>query len=302
MRDGRRAAARRPDGRGLTRAARDDLVEARLASPRSSRATGSLPIDAARRRSAGIRAHRRRRSRGARARRGLGRRRSPPTAGARSTRVDARPGDPRPRRDLHGRAQLPAPASRPDAAPERPLVYGKAAASVAADGATLAWDRSLTDERRRRVRARRRHRRDGVDVAPTMRWPRLRLHVHRRRLVARRVARRRPVAARQVDARVLPGRAVDRHRRRARPGRPRASAARSTASRSRTAARRDALRRSPRSSRTSAATSRSGRATSSRPGRRPASPAPPGPDRHLRPGDVVTCWIEGIGELTTTIA
>jgi 2-keto-4-pentenoate hydratase/2-oxohepta-3-ene-1,7-dioic acid hydratase in catechol pathway len=29
---------------------------------------------------------------------------------------------------------------------------------------------------------------------------------------------------------------------------------------------------------------------------------PPGPDRHLQPGDVVTCWIEGIGELTNTIA
>jgi 2-keto-4-pentenoate hydratase/2-oxohepta-3-ene-1,7-dioic acid hydratase in catechol pathway len=29
---------------------------------------------------------------------------------------------------------------------------------------------------------------------------------------------------------------------------------------------------------------------------------PPGPDRRLRPGDVVTCWIEGIGELTTPIA
>ena len=28
---------------------------------------------------------------------------------------------------------------------------------------------------------------------------------------------------------------------------------------------------------------------------------PPGPDRHLEPGDLVTCWIEGIGELTTTI-
>jgi 2-keto-4-pentenoate hydratase/2-oxohepta-3-ene-1,7-dioic acid hydratase in catechol pathway len=27
----------------------------------------------------------------------------------------------------------------------------------------------------------------------------------------------------------------------------------------------------------------------------------PGPDRHLEPGDLVTCWIEGIGELTTTI-
>ncbi|MEO8625089.1 MAG: fumarylacetoacetate hydrolase family protein [Chloroflexota bacterium] len=29
---------------------------------------------------------------------------------------------------------------------------------------------------------------------------------------------------------------------------------------------------------------------------------PPGPERHLRPGDVITCWIEGIGELTNTIA
>lgn len=29
---------------------------------------------------------------------------------------------------------------------------------------------------------------------------------------------------------------------------------------------------------------------------------PPGPDRHLEPGDVVTCSIEGIGELTTRIA
>jgi 2-keto-4-pentenoate hydratase/2-oxohepta-3-ene-1,7-dioic acid hydratase in catechol pathway len=30
-------------------------------------------------------------------------------------------------------------------------------------------------------------------------------------------------------------------------------------------------------------------------------PGPPGPDRHLERGDVVTAWIEGIGELTTTI-
>lgn len=29
---------------------------------------------------------------------------------------------------------------------------------------------------------------------------------------------------------------------------------------------------------------------------------PPGPDRHLDHGDIVTCWIEGIGELTTHIA
>jgi 2-keto-4-pentenoate hydratase/2-oxohepta-3-ene-1,7-dioic acid hydratase in catechol pathway len=29
---------------------------------------------------------------------------------------------------------------------------------------------------------------------------------------------------------------------------------------------------------------------------------PPGPDRHLQHGDIVTCWIEGIGELTTRVA
>ena len=31
-------------------------------------------------------------------------------------------------------------------------------------------------------------------------------------------------------------------------------------------------------------------------------PGPLGPDRHLATGDVVTVWVEGIGELTTTIA
>ena len=30
--------------------------------------------------------------------------------------------------------------------------------------------------------------------------------------------------------------------------------------------------------------------------------APPGPDRHLEPGDRVTVWIDGLGELTTVIA
>ena len=34
----------------------------------------------------------------------------------------------------------------------------------------------------------------------------------------------------------------------------------------------------------------------------PRLKTPPGPDRHLQPGDVITCWIEGIGELTNTIA
>ena len=34
----------------------------------------------------------------------------------------------------------------------------------------------------------------------------------------------------------------------------------------------------------------------------PRLASPPGPDRHLEAGDVVTAWIEGIGELTTRIA
>jgi len=34
----------------------------------------------------------------------------------------------------------------------------------------------------------------------------------------------------------------------------------------------------------------------------PRLTTPPGPDRHLESGDVVTCSIEGIGELTTTVA
>lgn len=34
----------------------------------------------------------------------------------------------------------------------------------------------------------------------------------------------------------------------------------------------------------------------------PRLPGPPGPDRHLEPGDVVSAWIEGIGEVVTRIA
>jgi 2-keto-4-pentenoate hydratase/2-oxohepta-3-ene-1,7-dioic acid hydratase in catechol pathway len=38
-----------------------------------------------------------------------------------------------------------APGEPPGSGPDRPLVYGKAASSVAGDSAKLAWDRSLTD-------------------------------------------------------------------------------------------------------------------------------------------------------------
>jgi 2-keto-4-pentenoate hydratase/2-oxohepta-3-ene-1,7-dioic acid hydratase in catechol pathway len=34
----------------------------------------------------------------------------------------------------------------------------------------------------------------------------------------------------------------------------------------------------------------------------PRLDGPLGPDRHLEPGDIVTVWVEGVGELTTTIA
>lgn len=37
-----------------------------------------------------------------------------------------------------------APGEPPGVRPERPLIYGKAATSIAADGATLAWDHTLT--------------------------------------------------------------------------------------------------------------------------------------------------------------
>lgn len=38
------------------------------------------------------------------------------------------------------------PGEPPGAGPERPLIYGKAAGSVAGHGATLSWDRSVTDD------------------------------------------------------------------------------------------------------------------------------------------------------------
>ncbi|HET9456350.1 MAG TPA: fumarylacetoacetate hydrolase family protein [Candidatus Limnocylindrales bacterium] len=38
------------------------------------------------------------------------------------------------------------PGGPPDAGPDRPLIYGKAAGSVAGHGATLSWDRSVTDD------------------------------------------------------------------------------------------------------------------------------------------------------------
>ena len=93
------------------------------------------------------------------------------------------------------------------------------------------------------------------------------------------------VTADELDPRDLAARLHD--QRRGDPGRPDVG---------------DALRRRRDRRRTSAATSSSGPATSSPPGRRPASRRHPGPTVASQPGDVVTCWIEGIGELTTHIA
>ena len=91
--------------------------------------------------------------------------------------------------------------------------------------------------------------------------------------------------------------------RRARPGRPAPRLHDQRRSRSRTAGRRRCASRSPRSiAYLSRHIDASTRATSSPPARRRGSTGRSGPDRHLQPGDVVTVWIEGIGELTTTIA
>ena len=114
------------------------------------------------------------------------------------------------------------------------------------------------------------------------------------------LARRRPVAARQVDDRLLPGGPVDRHRRRARSARPPA--------RLHDQRRADPGRHGPPTcaSRSPRSIAFLGRHVALRPGDliatgTPARLAGP-PDRTVTSdaGDVVTCWIEGIGELTIT--
>ena len=171
---------------------------------------------------------------------------------------------------------------------------------MAAHGATLAWDRSVTDNVDAEVRAGGRDRR-GIDVAPATlacsatpsiddvssrderldgdQW-----------LLGKSMPGFCPVGPSVVTADELdPARPAPRlhGQRRADPGRH---------------DRRRCGSRSPRSSRSSAGTS------TLRPGDLIATgtPArlttPPGPGRRLRPGDRVTCWIEGIGELTTHIA
>ena len=108
-------------------------------------------------------------------------------------------------------------ASRPD----RPLIYGKAARRRSrATARRWPGTAALTDNVDAECELGVVIGRAATNVARRRPGPRLRLHDHRRRVVARRVARRRPVAARQVDAGVLPGRPMGRHARRAGPARP----------------------------------------------------------------------------------
>ena len=219
--------------------------------------------------------------------------------------VGARAGRARPGRDLHDRAQLP--RARRRGPPASPTGRSSTASCRRRSPATAAIVTlgSDADRQRRSPRsssasssARRPSRRAGRGARS-----RLRLHVRQRHLVARPVARRRPVAARQVDGRVLPGRPVGRDAPTSSTRPTSGSAARSTASPiqdGRTEP--DALLdRRGRSSYLS-------RHIELRPGDLIATgtPArlagPPGPERHLQAGDVVTVWIERIGELTTSIA
>ena len=105
-----------------------------------------------------------------------GRTPSPPRRGCRSTRSTLGPAVPDPGAIYTiGHNYRPADEAD-DRGPPRPLVYGKAAVvGRPAHGATLAWDRTLTAERRRGVRAGRRHRRSAIDVGRRD-GPRLRLH------------------------------------------------------------------------------------------------------------------------------
>jgi 2-keto-4-pentenoate hydratase/2-oxohepta-3-ene-1,7-dioic acid hydratase in catechol pathway len=184
------------------------------------------------------------------------------------------------------------PGEPDDAQPERPLIYGKAASSVASHGATLGWDRTLTTNVDAEVEL-------GVVIGPdrgvlgytivndvSSRDPWL---DGDQWLLGKSMAGFCPVGpwvvpADEFDPRdVRLGCSIN--------GQPI----------------QDGRTRDMRFSITQVI-AYLGRHVELRPGDLIATgtPArladPPGPERHLEPGDVVTCWIEGIGELTTTIA
>jgi 2-keto-4-pentenoate hydratase/2-oxohepta-3-ene-1,7-dioic acid hydratase in catechol pathway len=68
----------------------------------------------------------------------------PPDAGAPLANVTLGPAVPDPGAIYTVGLNYDGPGAAPR--PDRPLIYGKAAASVAGHGATLAWDRSVTDD------------------------------------------------------------------------------------------------------------------------------------------------------------
>lgn len=180
----------------------------------------------------------------------------------------------------------------PDAGPSRPLVYGKAASSVAAHGAMLAWDRTVTDNVDAEVELGVVVGRDGGvfgytvmnDVSSRDEWL-----DGDQWLIGKSMPGFCPVGPIVVTADELDVSAL----------------------------RLECLvNGEPIQDGTTADMRFSipeilaylGRHLSLRPGNLvatgtpPRLATPPGPDRRLRPGDLVTCRIEGIGELVTPVA
>ncbi|HET7830703.1 MAG TPA: fumarylacetoacetate hydrolase family protein [Candidatus Limnocylindrales bacterium] len=194
------------------------------------------------------------------------------------------------------------PGEPPAGGPDRPLIYGKAASSVAADGATLAWDRSLTDNVDAEVELGIVIGQTASNVAPedalahVFGWTIINDVSSRDEwldgdqwLIGKSMPGFCPVGPWVVTADELD---------------PADTALGCTING-------EAIQDGRTSSmrfRVAEIVSYLSRHLVLRPGDLIASgtPArlttPPGPGRRLRPGDRVTCWIEGIGELTTTIS
>ena len=216
----------------------------------------------------------------------------------------ARPGRPGSRaRSTRSGSTTTARARRPRPDPPAHLRQGRGRRS-AGHGATARLGPDRHRRRRCRDRARGRHRRTATGVSRPTRW-------------STSSATRASTTSRRATSWLdgdqwLLGKSMPGFcpvgpwivtRRRPRPRRPAARAARINGEPiqdGRTIA--DALRRSP------AIIAYLSRHLTLRPGDLIATGTPVrldgplGPDRHLEPGDVVTVWIEGIGELTTTIA
>ena len=174
---------------------------------------------------------------------------------------------------------------------------------MAGHGATLAWDRTLTDNVDAGVRARRRDRRTATDVPSEDAMD----HVFGYTCINDVSSRDAWLDGDQwLLGKSMPGFCpvgpwiVTRRRDRPRGPAPRLHASTATAIQDG----RTTQMRTP----IADVIAYLSRHATLRPGDLIATGTPPrldgplGPDRHLEPGDVVTVWIEGIGELTTTIA